>query len=205
MMDMGSGLSLFGGITSAFGDLVQGEAEGNALDTASDVQKNNARLALEAGQFNAQRQTIAANRKIGAEEAAYGASGVTATSGSVLNVLAASHANAELDRLNILHGADIRAINDQNQAEMDSIGASSARTGSYFNAVGSIFGGAAKAYGNQAGSSTYGGADTSGKFGDYTGDGGEGDGTGYSQASFHSSTTTNSPSWQFTDNSSAYS
>ena len=174
-MDAGSGLSLFGGVTSAFGDIVQGQAQGNALDTASDIQKTNARIAEEAGNFNAQKIELAGGQKIGREEAAYGASGVTSTSGSVLNVLAMSHANMELDRLNILHGADIRSINDLNQASMDSIGAQSARTGSYLNAFGSVFGGAAKAYGNQAGSGQYQGADTSGRFGDYAGpDGGMG-------------------------------
>jgi hypothetical protein len=60
-------------------------------------------------------------------------------------VVQASHQNAELDRLNILHGADIRAINYENQAAMDKFGADSAIKGSYWSALGSITGGAVNA------------------------------------------------------------
>jgi hypothetical protein len=50
----------------------------------------------------------------------------------------ASHMNSELDRMNILHGADIRAINYQNQASMDRYGGENAKLGGYWKALGAL-------------------------------------------------------------------
>lgn len=165
------GGSLFG----AAGSLIQGQQQSNALDTAAQVQRENASEALQKGAFDAQRQQLIAGQKIGSAEAAFGASGTTSDSVSAMNVLASSHANAEMDRLNILHGADIRAINYKNQATMDELGAKQTLQGSYFNAVSSIFMGGTKAYSYGMGANSgysatadtgYSGADMAGGAGD---------------------------------------
>ncbi len=143
-----------GSMTGAAGSLYQGQAQADALDRAALIQRQNAALDLQTGQANADRMMIQADKKIGAETTGYAASGVSQDSGSVLAVLAASHANAELDKQNILHGAVVRATNYNNQATMDEVGAKSALQGSYLNALSSMVMGGSKAFGSSMGAST---------------------------------------------------
>ncbi len=144
-------LAAFGGGVSAFGALQQGQDQSAALDRAAKIERQNAALDIETGQANAELSSIQSNKRIGAISAGYGASGVASDSGSVLNVLAASTSNAELDRQNIMHGAKVRAVNYENQATMDDIGAMSAQKGSYMNAFASLLGAGSKMYGQSAG------------------------------------------------------
>ncbi len=151
--------SIVGSGTQAVGALIAGQQQSNALDTSAEIQRRNASEAKAAGEFNAHRQELIAGQKIGTTEAAFGASGISTDSGSALDVLMMAHTNAELDRLNILHGADIKAINYQNQASMDELGAKQTLQGSYFNAFSSVVMGGGKAYGAGAGTaSQYGGS-----------------------------------------------
>jgi hypothetical protein len=134
--------SMLGGPFNAAGDIVQGQMTSQTLDAQAGLADANAQEAENQGQYNATRQSLISSQKIGESEAAYGASGVTSSSGSVADVIGASNANAEMDRLNILHGADIKALNYNNQALMDRYGAASATYGSYWAAAGAITGGA---------------------------------------------------------------
>lgn len=132
---MAAGLAIGSGL-QAIGALQQGQSTANSLDAQANLQIQNAAEAEAAGHFNAMRSTLNSNQKIGTITANYGASGVTSASGSVQSVLTASASNAEMDRLNILHGADLQAIQYENQASMERRGAQSAITGSIFSALG---------------------------------------------------------------------
>ena len=131
----GAALKAFGGATQGIGALIQGMAQGNALDFQATVAGQNANEAIDQGNFNAQKSQLISGERIGAIQAGYGASGVSGNSGSAAAVLMSSASNAELDRLNILHGADIKATNFQNQMSLDRMGASSSRTGGFLNGV----------------------------------------------------------------------
>lgn len=133
---------MLGGPFNAAGDIVQGQMTSQSLDAQAGLATANAQEAEDQGQYNARRQSLISSQKIGTSVASYGAAGVTADSGSVANVIGASNANAELDRLNILHGADVKSLNYLNQATMDRYGAASATYGSYWQAAGAITGGA---------------------------------------------------------------
>src|ERR1700677_2292701 len=135
---MGGGISLGAGLISAIGSMYQGQTTANALDAQANLADQNAQEAEAQGQFNAMKEQMLAGIKIGSISANYGASGVKSTSGSAEAVIAASTSNSELDRLNILHGADVRSIMYQNQASMDRVGATSALTGATFSGIGSI-------------------------------------------------------------------
>lgn len=134
----GAGLSLASGLISTYGALYAGQSQANALNAEADYALQNAQEAESQGHFDAIKEEIMANNKMGAITANYGASGVTSNSGSAQAVLVASTANSELDRLNILHGADVKAVQYENQAAMDKIGAQSALTGSKFQAAGTM-------------------------------------------------------------------
>lgn len=135
---MAAAVPLVGGAVSAYGDIQQGQMTSDSLNEQARNLTAQAAEAESKGNYDAMRQQLIAEHKIGTSIAAYGASGVSANSGSALNVIQASHMNSELDRLNILHGADIRAINYQNQASMDRYGADSAKLGSYWRALGAM-------------------------------------------------------------------
>ena len=155
---MAAAVPLIGAGISAYGDIQQGQMTSDTLNRQADNLSAQAREAEQKGQYDAMREQVIAGQKIGTTEAAYGASGVTSNSGSVMDVVAASHQNAELDRLNILHGADIRAINYQNQASMNRYGGASAVMGSYWKALGALTLGAVKSdSGNIAASPNSGG------------------------------------------------
>jgi hypothetical protein len=140
-----------GGI-SAYGAIQAGQSTADSLNAQADIAMKNADEALAQGKYNAARQSAVADNKIGASIAAYGASGVATNYGSAAEVIGAGARNAELDRLNILHGADVKAINYRNQAAMDRYGADSAIKGSYWQALGDISGGLIKnaGYGSNA-------------------------------------------------------
>jgi len=134
----GAGSQAGGDFISSLGALYSGQSEAAALNAQSTIQAQNASLDLAASRTNAARSQILSGQRIGAIQAAAGASGVT-QSGSVLSILAASTMNAEMDRQNILFGGQVKAIQAENQSSMDQFGAQSALTGSYFKAAGGMY------------------------------------------------------------------
>lgn len=134
-----------GGGLSAYGALQKGQMTAQTLQAQAVLNQGNAQEAVNAGQYNATRETLLANQKMGAEIAGYGASGVDVNSGSAAAVLAASATNAELDRLNIIHQSEVKAINYNNQASLDQYGAESAIQGSKWEAIGDLFSSLTKA------------------------------------------------------------
>ena len=135
---MAAAIPIAGAALSAYGAVQQGSMTSDSLNEQARYLTAQAQESKAKGQYDAMRQQVVADHRIGASIAAYGASGVQQNSGSVLSVLQASHMNSELDRLNILHGADVRAINYYNQASMNRYGAQSALLGSYWKALGSL-------------------------------------------------------------------
>lgn len=146
---MSSGAAAGEGI-SGIGDLIGGQSSSNALQMQADLQMKNAAEAEAQGAVDANKSSLISGHQIGSEVASFGASGVTSNSGSVQAVLSASASNAEMDRLNILHGADIRSIQYQNQASMERMGAASAKQGSMFSAGGMFAMMGSKLFGTQS-------------------------------------------------------
>ena len=140
----------------AVGAIQQGQATSDSLNKQADINIANAGAAEAQGKADAYKSQLIAGQKFGQISAGFGASGVTSTSGSVEAVLGASAANAEMDRLNILHGADLKAIQYQNQASMERAGASSAIVGSLFGAAGAATKTAVTAYGGTSAATTSG-------------------------------------------------
>ena len=150
---MAAGMAV-GAAMGMIGSLMQGQAQASALERQADLNIQNAAEAKAQGAFNANRSQMTAGKRIGDIMAGYGASGVTATSGSVQEILRSSTANAEMDRLNILHGADLKAIQYENQASMERAGAGSARSGSIFGALGTAASTAGRMKAVQSGNTT---------------------------------------------------
>lgn len=135
---MGSALQLASGPISAIGGIASGQNQAGMLNSQADIATTNSNLALQAGVANARKQQMMSSQKIGAERAGISASGVDSGSGSALAVLQSSSMNAELDRLNILHGSQVQSTNFVNQATMDRDEASQSISASYMNAASSL-------------------------------------------------------------------
>jgi hypothetical protein len=129
-----------GTLISTVATLDSGMKQGDALEREARQQEKNARNAQIAKEYNINRQQKIAAQKFGDIRASYGASGVT-ESGSVLDVLRQSHTSAELDRLNILFGADMESESFNNRAAGARIGAGNARTVGTLSAFGTLFSG----------------------------------------------------------------
>lgn len=109
-----------------------------SLSAQAGVAEKNADLAILQAKFNAQNQVIQSQKQIAAGEAGYAASGVSG-GGSVFAVIADSMINAELDRLSIIHGGDVRAANFRNQAASAKQASRDASAAGFFNVLSTGF------------------------------------------------------------------
>ena len=126
----------------AIGAISSGNAAGQAGDYNAQVNERNAAIVRSQAAMAAGQQERSGYKKLGAMRAAYGASGVSGTDGSALDVLADSASQAELDRQNILYRGDLQAMGYSDQAALDRFGAKNARRKGYMDAAGIIMGGA---------------------------------------------------------------
>lgn len=146
-----------GTLIGAYGAWKAGEDQSDALDYQKQIAQQNARNSMIAAKINASRANMQFQKLQGQDIANYGASGVEGSSGSVLAVLGANAQGAEMDKQNILYGGQLRAINYQNQASVDSVAAGRASQAGTLGAVGGLFLGASRLYGNSISSADDGG------------------------------------------------
>ena len=117
------------------------------------VANNQAIAAQQSAQYEADRQSDKARRIKAQQETMFASSGMVGTEGSPLAIMADTAANAELDRLAILHNGQLAYLRGQNQATgynyMGEVGANTA----YMKAGSSLIGAATSAVGaaNSAG------------------------------------------------------
>ena len=103
---------------SFLSDMQASQAAADAANANADIAEFQAGLTREQTTENVRRQSIIARKQIGSERANYGASGVQ-LSGSALDVLQESAANAEMDKLWIQYAGDMKAKGLEMTAEAD--------------------------------------------------------------------------------------
>lgn len=135
---------LMGGVMQGAGAIMQADEESSGLLQEAEAADRNASIAVAAGKYNVMRQQQEAYKVIGSVKSDYAASGITADSGSVLDVIRESHINAELDRQNIKYGADLKALELRSRATALRQKASNVKQMGYFSAFSSLFGAGAK-------------------------------------------------------------
>jgi hypothetical protein len=128
------------------GAVKQGQAASQAANYNSQLATQNAGIAAAQGEAAAQAQSRDSQRRIGAETAAYGASGVQMSDGSPADVLADSARSAALDNLTVKYNYQLRGMGYQNQANLESSNSSNASAAGYLRAIGAGAGGAALTY-----------------------------------------------------------
>lgn len=130
MMAVGTAMSAAGAMQSA-------QAQSSAAEFNAAQATNNAASARAQASQDAMLQSRTARQKIGAAEAAYGASGVT-MEGSPLDVLESSAASAELDRQTILYKGELRAMGYANSSLLDTMQGNAATQQGYYKAGSSL-------------------------------------------------------------------
>lgn len=140
-------IPIIGGIMGAGGALMEASDKQEAYENEAQQLESNAKMTRASTNYNAMRQGMIADRKIGGIETAYGASGISSESATVLNVLAASRSNAEMDKLSILHEGDVRASGLEERARYDRSAGDRSKQMGYFNAFSSLFSGGSRAAG----------------------------------------------------------
>jgi len=140
---------LVGGVVSAIGAMSQASATASADNFQANVASQNAVAAIQQADQDAELLRRKAQQTIGAETAAYGASGVD-LAGSPLDVLGSSAASATLDAQTAEYKGGLKSAGFADTAVLDRMGARNAETAGTFSAVSALVGGAsgaASAYG----------------------------------------------------------
>lgn len=131
-------VSMIGTGVSIYGQIQKANADAAAAKYNSDLDLQNAQLAREQGAQDELKTRVMGRKVLGDMRADYGASGVTATSGSALDVLQESAANAEMDALNVKHRADITAAGYEADAKLGVYRGQAAQTAGYVGAASSL-------------------------------------------------------------------
>lgn len=160
MCDLSIALAVGSTVLGAAGQVQQASAKSSADKYNAEVAELNATLAdkkarddLTAGQQEEQRKRLETAQLRGEQKAAMAANGVDLNFGSPLDTLVDTAKMGELDALNIRTNAyraayneKVQASNFQNEAMMDRAKSSYDGEDGYLGAVGTILGGAGKAF-----------------------------------------------------------
>jgi hypothetical protein len=144
-------LAIAGTVMSAVGAIQQGNAAKKAADYNAAIADRNATIATQQAAADANTSRSVNARRLGAMRAKYGSSGVQAE-GSVLDVMADSAAQAELEALNITYKGDLAAQGYGETATLNRMQGKNARTSGYLNAGSALLLGGAKASGGSTNS-----------------------------------------------------
>lgn len=133
----GAGLGL-----ELFGQKQAGDAQSSALREEARIARQNAKAAKLKAQSDAEQQVIQSRQIMSETQTDFAAAGVEG--GSVFAVMANSAVNAEMDRLNILFGGDVRANMLKSQAAGFGMQADDAKSAGLFSLLATGFKGAGK-------------------------------------------------------------
>jgi hypothetical protein len=120
-------LAFVGAGLNVFGQLESQQQEQWAAEQDAAMALKNAKMAREAGAYNAERQQLEANQIMGRAVTDYGAAGIEMDSANVLDVLKQSAINSEMDRQMILRGSELQARQFEYEAQAIRMGAENAK------------------------------------------------------------------------------
>lgn len=160
MCDLVTALTIGSTLMGGAGAIQQGQAQAASARYNAQVAEMNARMAdraakdaLERGKLEEQKQREKTAQIIGQQRAGMAANGLDLSFGSPLDTLVDTATLGELDALTIRANTyreerDIRqqGANYRGQAGMYRAGASSALSGGYLNAAGTLLGGGSRSY-----------------------------------------------------------
>ena len=126
---------------TAYGQYQQGKAQQQAYEYNAKVNEQNAKIAQDKAAYEADKQAQRMRRLNATQRPAYAASGVN-LSGTALDLMEDSTTQGEMDRLAILYGGDVQAIQSRNEAELNRFQGKQAASAGTSAAFGTLLGGA---------------------------------------------------------------
>lgn len=141
-------MQIAGAVIAAIGALQQGQAAKAAGDYNARINEQNAQIARQNAADQARQVERENYLRLGAIKAAAGASGGDTGQGSVLDVLADTAAQGELEKQQTIYRGELAARGYTNTATLDRFSGEASSTASYWKAGGELLSGGAKAYGS---------------------------------------------------------
>jgi hypothetical protein len=135
-------------VGSAINSSEAGAAQQNAANYNAQVAANNASIASQVGQANAQQAAIQGRIQAGKIAAAEGASGFDSNSGTPLMLLSNQAAQSSLNQQNALFQGQQQANSFANQSQLDTYQGQQAATAGNNQAVAGLLTGASNGVGN---------------------------------------------------------
>ena len=162
MCDLTLALTLGSTLLGAAGQMQQAQATAAAAKYNQQVANMNATLserkakdALERGATEEQKKRQEVQRILGQQQAGMAANGVDLTFGSPLDMLVDTSVLGEIDALTVRTNANreaydykVQAVNQRAGGTLEGMKAKSAIQGGWLGAMGTVLGGAGKAYGD---------------------------------------------------------
>lgn len=139
-----------GTVVSAYGQYQAGKAQKRAYDYNAQIQQQNARIAEEQAQYEARRQESRTRKMLAAQRVAYAGSGFQSNAGTALDTLRQTMQEGEMDKMAILYGGDVEAVNQRSQAALSRMQGKAAYKAGMFNAAGTLLSGGGQAYTTRA-------------------------------------------------------
>ena len=127
-----------GGVMSAVGSIMGGNAAKAAGDYNANIATQNAGIAETEGNIAIAQQQRKAEEVIGQQTASYGASGVSGTTGSPMDLLKQSAATSAMDAANIRYSYNLKAAGYTQNATIDKMQGEMAQQNSYYSAAGQL-------------------------------------------------------------------
>lgn len=163
MCDLTTALMIGSTLVGGVSQIQAGNAQAAAANYNAQVAEMNATLAdraakdaLERGAREEQQKRMEIAQLQGRQRAAMAANGVDLTFGSPLDALVDTATMGELDALTIRRNAareafdiEVQGVNHRADATLSRMNASSARTGGFLDAAGTVLGGGAKVFAQQ--------------------------------------------------------
>lgn len=138
-------LMVAGAAMSAMSAINQGKAAKAAAQYNASIEEQNAQVARDQTLLQVRQADREAYLRLGAQRAAAGASGVK-EAGSVLDVIADTAAQNEVQRQDIVYEGSLRQRGYQNAAALDRFSGETAEKNSYLQAGADLLTGAGNAY-----------------------------------------------------------
>lgn len=143
---MAAVLSIVGGVIGAIGSIQQANAAARAADYNAKVAARNRSIVLDQAASDAADKVRQNKRQMGLIRAQYGAAGID-LAGSPLDVLTDSALEAGLSVKKIQYQGEIKATEQTDQENLDTMEAANDRAAGPISAIGSLFGGVSKGIG----------------------------------------------------------
>ena len=137
-----------GTAVSAYGQYQAGKAQQKAYEYNAAIQERNAQIARDQAAYEARRQESRTRKVLASQRVAYSASGFRANVGTALDTLRQTVAEGEMDRMAILYGGSVEAVNQRSQAALSRMQGKAAKTAGTYAAAGTLLSGGGQTLGN---------------------------------------------------------